>query len=53
MKQDFLSLIYKLYRMEARTSTFTFVFLEFVSNRAWDLRKKNRKKYWNLGDNKP
>jgi len=22
-------------------------------NRAWDLRKKNRKKYWNRGDNKP
>jgi len=21
--------------------------------RAWDLRKKNRKKYWNRGDNKP
>jgi len=23
------------------------------SNRAWDLRKKNGKKYWNRGDNKP
>ena len=23
------------------------------STRAWDLRKKNRKKYWNRGDNKP
>ena len=22
-------------------------------DRAWDLRKKNRKKYWNRGDNKP
>jgi len=22
-------------------------------HRAWDLRKKNRKKYWNRGDNKP
>ena len=26
---------------------------EAQSNRAWDLRKKNRKKYWNRGDNKP